>query len=105
MNKIRLLQLIKIHLLQLIKIRLLQLIKIKNVYLQVIADQHHLLHGEIIRIKGTRFKRVRSWMYQDEDVLQEICSREEFERDEEWTQALKEFETFLGVTLNIDCDF
>ena len=55
-----------------------------RVFLRVNANTQHPLHSEIMKVKGSRLKRGRSWMGQAEDNLQQVCSLEDLEPGDEW---------------------
>jgi hypothetical protein len=55
-------------------------------YLRIIVDKRHPLYCDMLKRKGSRLKRGRSWMGRGEDILEQICPLKDLEPGEEWIQ-------------------
>ena len=48
-----------------------------KMYLKVMEDVTHLLHGTIREVRGRRLKRGKSWMAEAEETRRKICELED----------------------------
>ena len=74
-------------------------------YLQITADEEHPLHPEILKVKGSRLKRGKSWMGRAEDIIQSVCRLEDVLPGAEWSRVPLDCPTAFKViiTLNREC--
>ena len=70
-------------------------------YLRIKANKEHPLHEELIKEKGCRLMRGRSWLSQVEDTLRKICDPSGIETGEEWITVPPQFQTAFTVITSI----
>ena len=72
-----------------------------KMYLKVMEDVTHLLHGTIREVRGRRLKRGKSWMAEAEETLSKVCELEDLKSGKEWVELSQEGRIFTQVVIKM----
>ena len=76
-----------------------QMAQIKAMF-RVARDTQHLLHGELVKQKGS-LKRGKSWIVQAEDTVNTICNVQSIKRGPDWTPIDCQLQNMFEIVINM----
>lgn len=89
------------YILDLASIRVRHKVAQVKLYLNVLGDPKHPLHGSLSSIKGKRIKRGSSWMAEAEESLRKVCDIEEICSGREWFELSPDCRSLANVHITM----